>query len=127
MDQARSATLGALLALLGIYGAVLAGTVALVFLAPVPPPWRSLVILVPLLPVAAIARWEVRAFARLDEMQLRNQIVALGWTFAISAALMMTYILLEAVGWPRLPMWAIFMSMILIRVACSWVQWLRYR
>ncbi|HEX5183469.1 MAG TPA: hypothetical protein VFW19_09995 [Allosphingosinicella sp.] len=127
MVQAKPATLGALLALIFIYMAVLVGTVALVFLAPVPPPWRSIVVLIPLLPAAAIVRWELRAFARLDEMQLRNQIVALGWTFAISAALMMTYILLEAVGWPRLPMWVIFMAMMLIRVACSWVQWLRYK
>ena len=127
MDQARPATLNELLVLLGIYVVVLGAVVVAVFFGPVPAPWRSLVVLIPLLPAAAIVRWEVRAFSRLDEMQLRNQIAALAWTFAISAALMMAYILLEAVGWPRLPMWAIFMAMMLIRAGCSVVQSLRYR
>ena len=127
MGRAKPAALGELFVLLVIYIAVLVGVVLLVFLAPVPPPWRSLVILIPLLPAAALVRWEVRAFARLDEMQLRNQVVAFVWTFALSAALMMAYILLEAVGWPRLPMWAIFMAMMLIRSGCSLTQWYRYR
>ena len=127
MDRAKFPALGELLLLLGIYFVVLAAVIALVFFGPVPSPWRSLVVLIPLLPAAALVRWEVRAFSRLDEMQLRNQIVALVWTFAISAALMAAYILLEAVGWPRLPMWATFMAMMLIRAGCSVVQSLRYR
>lgn len=127
MGRAKPAALGELFVLLVIYIAVLVGVVLLVFLAPVPPPWRSLVILIPLLPAAALVRWEVRAFARLDEMQLRNQVVAFVWTFALSAALMMAHILLEAVGWPRLPMWAIFMAMMLIRSGCSLTQSYRYR
>ncbi len=127
MDEAKPAALSELFVLIGIYAAVLFAVVALVFYGPVPAPWRSLVVLIPLLPAAAIVRWEVRAFARLDEMQLRNQIVALGWTLAITAALMVAYILLEAVGWPRPPMWVIFTAMMLIRAGCSVTQALRYR
>ena len=127
MQPAKPARLSELLVLLGLYVIVLFATVEAVFLVPVPPPWRSLVVLIPLLPGAAIVRWETRAFAQLDEMQLRNQIVALAWTFAITGVLMAAYILLEAVGWPRPPMWIVFMTMIGIRVACSCIQQLRYR
>jgi hypothetical protein len=127
MDQVKPARLSELFVLIAIYAAVLLATVALVFLAPVPSPWRSLVVLVPLGPAALVVRWEVRAFGQLDEMQLRHQIEALAWTFAISAALMLAYILLEAVGWPRLPMWVVFTATMLVRVACAWTQWLRYR
>ncbi len=127
MQTAKPADMNELFVWLGLYIVVLLAVVALVFFAPVPPPWRSLVVLIPLLPAAAIVRWEVRAFSRLDEMQLRNQAFAFVWTFGISAALMMAYILLEAVGWPRLPMWAIFTGMMLVWSSCSIVQWLRYR
>lgn len=127
MNQAKPATLSELLLWLGVYAVVLVGTVALIFMLPVPPPWRSLLVLVPLLPGAAIVRWETRALRRLDEMQLRNQIVALASTFAITGVLMAAYALLEAVGWPRLPMWVIFMAMMLIRSACSLTQHFRYQ
>jgi hypothetical protein len=112
---------------LGLYLVVLLAVVAVVFLTPVPAPWRSLVILIPLLPGLGLVRWETRYFARLDEMLLRNQLVALAWTFGITGMLMAAYILLEAVGWPRPPMWIIFMAMMCIRSACSVVQALRYR
>ena len=127
MNRVKPAGSGELFVLLGIYIAVMIAAVALVFVARVPAPWRSLVILVPLLPAVAIVRWEVRALSALDEMLLRNQIVALVWTFAISATLMAAYALLEAVGWPRLPMWVVFMTMMLIRSGCSLTQWRRYR
>lgn len=127
MDRTKPASMGELFLLIAIYAAVLFAVVGLIFFAPVPPPWRSFVVLIPLLPAAAIVRWEVRAFARLDEMQLRNQMVALVWTFAITAALMVAYILLEAVGWPRPPMWVIFTLMMLIRAGCSVTQSFRYQ
>ena len=127
MDQVKPARLSGLFAWIAIYAVTLIATVALVFLLPVPPPWRSIVVLVPLLPALGIVRWETRAFAQLDEMQLRNQVTGFAWAFAITAIAMTAYILLDAVGWPRPPMWVIFTAMMLVQVACSWTQYLRYR
>ena len=126
MRETKTATPKELVLWLGVYAITLFAVAAAVFLIPVPPPWRSLVVLIPLLPGAGLVRWETRAFAQLDEMQLRNQLVALAWTFGITAVLMAAYILLEAVGWPRPPMWIVFTTMMLIRSACSLVQWRRY-
>ena len=127
MQGVRTTGLSEMFVWLALYAVALFATLAAVFLIPVPAPWRSLVVLVPLLPAAGLVRWETRALVRLDEMQLRNQILALAWTFAITAMLMVAYILLEAVGWPRPPMWILFLVMMLIRSACSLLQWFRYR
>jgi hypothetical protein len=127
MQGAGTKGLNGLFALLAIYAIALFAALGAVFLIPVPAPWRSLVVLIPLLPAAALVRWETRALVQLDEMHLRNQIVAIAWAFAITAMLMVAYILLEAVGWPRLPMWIVFLAMMLIRSACSLFQWYRYR
>jgi hypothetical protein len=127
MRGSKAVTASEMFVWLGLYVVVLLAAVAVVFLAKVPRPWPSLVMLVPLLPALGLIRWEARALRQLDEMQLHNQIAALAATFAISGVLMAAYALLEAVGWPRLPMWGIFLAMMLIRSACSLTQHFRYR
>lgn len=89
--------------------------------------WRTLVILLPLIPAFGILRFTVRQFRRGDEMIRRHQLVAIAWTFGIFEALMITYSLLEIVGWPRLPMWVTFTTVQAIWVACIWTQVLRFR
>jgi hypothetical protein len=89
--------------------------------------WRTAIMLVPLIPAFGILRFVIAQFRRADEMMRQNQLVALAWTFGIVQFLMVTYALLEIVGWARLPMWAIFTAIQAIWVVCIWTQVLRYR
>jgi hypothetical protein len=89
--------------------------------------WRTAIMLLPLLPAVQILRFTIAQFRRGDEMLRRNQLVALAWTFGITQCLMVSYCLLEVVGWPRLPMWATFTAIQAIWVLCIWTQVLRYR
>ena len=107
--------------------ATLALAVILAFKVPGLAPWRSLVILLPLIPALGILRFTLRQFRRGDEMLRRHQLVAVAWAFGIVLVLMLAWTLLEAVGWPRLPMWVTFSIAQAVWVACIWKQLLRYR
>ncbi|MEZ0242818.1 MAG: hypothetical protein ACAH11_05545 [Sphingomonas sp.] len=89
--------------------------------------WRSAIMLAPLIPAVGILRFVVAQFRRSDEMMRRNQMIALAWTFGITQLLMVTYALLEIVGWERLPMWGVFTAVQVIWLVCIWTQVLRYR
>jgi hypothetical protein len=89
--------------------------------------WRTTIMLLPLIPAFGILRFAIAQFRRGDEMVKRNQLIAVAWTFGITQFLMITWCLLEIVGWPRLPMWSVFTAMQAIWIACIWTQVLRYR
>lgn len=88
---------------------------------------RSAIMLLPLIPAFGILRFVIAQFRRSDEMMQRNQLIALAWAFGITQFLMVTYCLLEVVGWGRLPMWTIFTAIQAIWIVCIWTQVLRYR
>jgi ethanolamine transporter EutH len=83
--------------------------------------------LLPLIPAFGILAWQVRMFRKMDEMQARHQLLAVVWAFAGTAAFSIAYALLEVVGWPRLPMFAIWMLMLSLWILSSWTQRIRYR
>jgi hypothetical protein len=89
--------------------------------------WRALIMLLPLLPAFGILRFAISQFRRGDEMMRRNQLIAAAWTFGISQFLMISWCLLEIIGWPRLPMWTVFVTMEALWIVCMWTQVLRYR
>ena len=110
-----------------LYLATLAAAVLLVLRMPQLGPWRTPIILLPLLPAIGILRFTLRQFRRGDEMQRRNQLIAVAAAFGITLVLMIAYTLLEAIGWPRLPMWVDVVAMQAIWTVCIWTQILRYR
>ena len=89
--------------------------------------WRVPIILAPLLPALGILSFVLRQFRGADEMQRRNQLIAVAAAFGITLFLMVAYSLLEAIGWPRLPMWANLIALHVIWTSCIWTQVLRYR
>ena len=109
------------------YAAVLVVAVLAAFYLPTLAEWRSLLILLPLIPAAGLLRNTVRQFRLLDEMQLRHQLEGVAWAFGIVLFLMVAYALLEAVGWPRLPMWIALIALSSIWSVCTAVQHIRYR
>jgi hypothetical protein len=89
--------------------------------------WRTAIMLAPLIPAAGILRFTIAQFRRGDEMMKRNQLIAVAWTFGITQFAMITYCMLEVIGWPHLPMWMIFTATQAIWIASIWTQVLRYR
>ncbi|MCW3849091.1 hypothetical protein OF829_17770 [Sphingomonas sp. LB-2] len=89
--------------------------------------WRSAIMLLPLLPAFGILRFTIAQFRRGDEMVRKNQLIAVAWAFGITQFLMVSWCLLEVVGWPRLPMWTVFTAVQAIWITCIWTQVLRYR
>jgi hypothetical protein len=97
-----------LAATLAIYGAVLSGSIELLTHVDVARPWRDLVALSPMLPAAAMAWVILRELRRMDELQRRIQLEALGFSFAGTAILTFSYGFLEGLGYPRLSMFAVW-------------------
>ncbi|WP_339466415.1 MULTISPECIES: hypothetical protein [unclassified Pseudomonas] len=64
---------------------------------------RTVITLLPIIPVGLFCWTIVRDMRRLDEMYLRIQFEALGFSFAASALLTFTYGFLETVGAPHIP------------------------
>ena len=109
------------------YLLVLAAAAAIAIGMPELGAWRSAIMLLPLIPAFGILRFTLRQFHRTDEMQRMHQLIAVAWAFGIMLALMISYALLEAVGWPRLPMWVVLCVAQAIWIACIWIQFLRFR
>ena len=109
------------------YLLVLAVAAAIVITRPELGAWRSAIMLLPLIPAFGILRFTLLQFRRTDEMLRMHQLIAVAWAFGIMLALMISYALLEAVGWPRLPMWVILCVAQGIWIACIGVQVMRYR
>jgi hypothetical protein len=62
--------------------------------------WRYAVAAIPALPAGLVIWLFVRALSRLDEVQKRIQVQALGFSMAATALGMFGYGFLEGVGWP---------------------------
>jgi hypothetical protein len=97
-----------LLAALLVYGLMLAGSITLLTHVDVVRPWRDLIALSPMIPAAAMAWVILRELRRMDELQLRIQLEALGFSFAGTAILTLSYGFLEGLGYPRLSMFTVW-------------------
>ena len=64
--------------------------------------WRYLIALVPVLPAGLVVALVVRSLARLDEVQKRTQMQALGFAMAATGLVTFGYGFLEGVGLPHL-------------------------
>lgn len=89
--------------------------------------WRYLIAAAPAVPAAIVIWLFVRALSRLDEVQKRVQVQALGFSLAATALLTFAYGFLESIGWPAmngtlvLPLTALLWGVGMIAIA------LRYR
>ena len=97
-----------LTAALAVYGAMLFGSIELLSHADVARPWRDVIALSPMLPAAAMAWVILRELRRMDELQRRIQLEALGFSFAGTAVLTFSYGFLEGLGFPRLSMFTVW-------------------
>jgi len=97
-----------LAATLLVYGAMLFGSIELLTHVQVARPWRDLVALSPMLPAAATAWVILRELRRMDELQRRIQLEALGFSFAGTAILTFSYGFLEGLGYPKLSMFSVW-------------------
>jgi hypothetical protein len=95
-------------ATLAAYGVVLVGSIELLTHADVARPWRDLIALSPMIPAAAMAWIILRELRRMDELQRRIQLEALGFSFAGTAILTFSYGFLEGLGYPRLSMFTVW-------------------
>jgi len=93
---------------LAVYGALLVGSIELLTHAAMASPWRDLVALAPMIPAAAVAWIVLRELRRMDELQRRIQLEALGFSFAGTAILTFSYGFLEGLGYPRLSMFTVW-------------------
>lgn len=91
-----------------VYGVVLVGSITLLTHVDVLRPWRDLIALSPMIPAASMAWVILRELRRMDELQLRIQLEALGFSFAGTAILTFSYGFLEGLGYPRLSMFTVW-------------------
>jgi hypothetical protein len=97
-----------LAATLVVYGVMLVGSIELLTHLDIARPWRDLVALSPMIPAAASAWVILRELRRMDELQRRIQLEALGFSFAGTAILTFSYGFLEGLGYPRLSMFTVW-------------------
>jgi hypothetical protein len=90
------------------YGVMLFGSIELLTHVEIARPWRDLVALSPMLPAAATAWVILRELRRMDELQRRIQLEALGFSFAGTAILTFSYGFLEGLGYPKLSMFTVW-------------------
>ena len=89
--------------------------------------WRFVIAAIPAVPGGMVIWLVVRALSRLDEVQKRLQVQALGFSLAATALVTFGYGVLEGAGWPAmngtlvLPLMALLWGVGMIAVA------LRYR
>ena len=89
--------------------------------------WRYFIAAIPALPAGIVIWLFVRALSRLDEVQKRVQVQALGFSLAATALVTFGYGFLESIGWPVmngtliLPLMALLWGVGMIAIA------LRYR
>ena len=95
-------------ATLAVYGVLLVGSIELLQHAAIAAPWRDVVALSPMLAALAMAWVILRELRRMDELQRRIQLEALGFSFAGTAILTFSYGFLEGLGYPRLSMFTVW-------------------
>lgn len=90
-------------------------------------PWRGLVAVLPVIPASVVVLAVVRYISRMDELQRRIQLDALGAAFGATALLTFTWGLLENAGFPQLSMvWVLPLMAVLWGVGIG-VAAYRYR
>lgn len=93
-----------------VYGVVMVGV--LVWLRTHPESsWRPILGLTPIIPLAFGGWVVIRLYRRSDELLKRIQVEALAFGFVVSAALMITYGLLETAGFPKISAWWFWVAM----------------
>jgi len=90
------------------YAALLVGSIELLQHVVIAAPWRDLVALSPMLAAVAMPWVILRELRRMDELQMRIQLEALGFSFAGTAILTFSYGFLEGLGYPRLSMFSVW-------------------
>jgi hypothetical protein len=90
-------------------------------------PWRYFVAVVPVAPAALAVFYFVRRLARLDELQRRIQMEALGFSVAATALITFAYGFLEGVGLPHLNWTYILPLMAALWAAGTAIFTFRYR
>jgi hypothetical protein len=95
-------------AALALYGVLLVGSIELLQHVAVPSPWRDAIALSPMAAAAVMAWVMLRQLRRMDELQVRIQLEALGFAFAGTALSTFSYGFLEGLGWPRLSMFVVW-------------------
>ena len=93
---------------LAVYGVLLVGSIELLTHVAIASPWRDLIALCPMAPAAAVAWIVLRELRRMDELQRRIQLEALGFSFAGTAILTFSYGFLEGLGYPKLSMFTVW-------------------
>ncbi len=76
--------------------------------------WRPFVALTPVIPAIFVVVAFVRFLRRMDELQRRIQLEALGLSFAVSGILTFAYGFLELTGFPQVSLIWIFPGMIML-------------
>jgi hypothetical protein len=90
------------------YGLMLFGSIELLQHVAIARPLRDLIALSPMIPAAAVPWIVLRELRRMDELQRRIQLEALGFAFAGTAVLTFSYGFLEGLGYPRLSMFSVW-------------------
>lgn len=100
-----------------LYAILLVGSIELLKHVAIAAPWRDLVVLSPML-AAVVMPWVVlRELRRMDELQMRIQLEALGFSFAGTALLTFSYGFLEGLGYPKLSMFNVWPVMAVLWLA----------
>lgn len=89
--------------------------------------WRIPLALAPVVPLIFALLAFMRFLGRMDELQRRIQLDAIGFAFGAAALLTFSYSFLENVGFPRLSyLWVLPLMVVLWGVAVGVASW-RYR
>ncbi|ASK36160.1 hypothetical protein [Alloalcanivorax mobilis] len=113
------------------FGAALAAymvvlVVSLWLLSGQPPlPWA--IALLPMVPAIGVCWVVVRQLRRVDEMQIKVQLEAIGLAFAATALVTFSYGFLEIVGFPKLSMFLVWPLMAVFWLIGLLISRLRYR
>lgn len=116
-----------LFASLVIYAGVLTAAIWLLRVPSISAGWRPAIALAPMLPMAGCCWVILRQLRRMDEMQMRMQLEALGFSFAGTALLCMGYGFLEGVGYPRVTMFWVWPIMATLWIIGGFVARRRYQ
>jgi hypothetical protein len=88
--------------------------------------WRYFIAAIPAVPAGMVIWLFVRALSRIDEVQKRVQLQALGFSLAATALLTFGYGFLESIGWPQmngtliLPLMALLWGVGMIAIGLSY-------
>lgn len=117
-----------LLAIMAVYAVALFGSIAfLKHHASFSPIAKSMVALVPMIPVLFTIPLVITRFRSLDEMQARHRLEAGAAATMICAFLALTYGFLERAGFPRQSMFIVWGTLGFSWVAANWIQRWRFR